>query len=197
MFLSSPPDDDATLALYRSDLAADGYVMNLSRLWAWRPEICEGFSELRRLLMMNSSLSARERAVLVCATAAAMGDSYCALAWGRRLADESNPSIAAAVLRSSNDASLAGREQALARWAQKASRNPGATVAADVDELRAAGLSDQEIFDATALTAFRVAFAIVNDALGACPDWQLAEASPAAVRDAVTFGREVAAPDEG
>ena len=38
---------------------------------------------LRPSASCYSTLSSRERAVLVCATAASVGDSYCALAWGR------------------------------------------------------------------------------------------------------------------
>jgi hypothetical protein len=36
-----------------------------------------------------------------------------------------------------------------------------------------------------------LAFSTVNDALGARPDWELAAAAPAAVRDAVGYGRTV------
>jgi len=54
------------------------------------------------------------------------------------------------------------------------------------------GLSDQEIFDATMTVALRVMFSTVNDALGAQPDAQLAQRVPAAVRAAVTCGREPA-----
>jgi len=68
---------------------------------------------------------------------------------------------------------------------------PNAITAADVDLLRAAGLTDQEIFDVTVFVAFRLAFSAVNDALGARPDWELAAAAPAAVRDAVSYGRTV------
>ncbi len=191
MFLSSPPENEATSALYREDLEADGYVANVSRLWAWRPEVSNAFSDVRKLLLANSSLSSRERAVLVCATAATVGDSYCSLAWGKRLASDSDPATAASVLRARDDATLGARERALAKWARKVARNPNATVDADVEDLRAVGLSDLEIFNATVFIAFRLAFAIVNDALGASPDWQLAEAVPAAVRDAVTYGRKV------
>lgn len=49
----------------------------------------------------------------------------------------------------------------------------------------------QEIFDATVFIAFRLAFSTVNDALGACPDRQLAVAAPASVREAVVYGRGV------
>jgi len=63
VFLSSPPEDDATSALYGDDLEADGHVMNPSRLWARRPEIAAALSDLRSLLVADDSLSSRERAV--------------------------------------------------------------------------------------------------------------------------------------
>jgi uncharacterized peroxidase-related enzyme len=191
MFLKTPPDSDATSAFYRGTLEAEGFVMNFSRLWAWRPQTCDAFSDLRGQLMSKTSLSPRERAVLIAATAASVGDAYCSLAWGTKLAAESDPSTAAAVLRGSGDDALGARESALANWARKVASDANATVAADVDALRAVGLSEQEIFDATALIAFRVAFTTVNDALGARPDWQLADAAPPAVREAVNYGRAV------
>jgi hypothetical protein len=70
--------------------------------------------------------------------------------------------------------------------------DPNAITAADVSALRDARLSDAEIFNATVFVAFRLAFSTVNDALGARPDAQLAAAAPAAVRDAVSYGRGVA-----
>lgn len=191
MFLQVPPEDEAAAALYRSDVAEDGYVMNLTRLWAWRPDVCESFTGLRKALMSGSTLRPREWAVLVCATAATLGDSYCALAWGKRLADQSDAATAAAVLASSEASALGSREKALSEWARKLVRSPNATSAADVERLRAAGFSEREIFEATAFIAFRVAFSTVNDALGARPDLPLAEAAPPAVRAAVSYGRPV------
>jgi len=194
MFLQVPPDDPATAALYRGDLESDGYVMNLTRLWAWRPDVSEAFVGARQKLLAPSSLSARERAVIVCASVATLGDSYCSLAWGRRLADAADADTAAAVLRADGEGKLDSREKALADWARKVVRSPNATTAADVQGLRAAGLGEREIFEATALVAFRVAFSTVNDALGARPDRELAEAAPPAVRAAVSYGRDVEEP---
>lgn len=191
MFLPVPPEDDAAAAMYRCDIEDDGYVMNLTRLWAWRPDVCETFTGLRKALASGSSLRPREWAVLVCATAATLGDSYCALAWGKRLAEQSDAATAAAVLAASDAAALDAREKALADWARKVVRSPNATGAADVQRLRAVGLGDREIFEATAFVAFRAAFCTVNDALGARPDLPLAEAAPPAVRAAVSYGRPV------
>jgi uncharacterized peroxidase-related enzyme len=191
MFLCPPPPSNEYSALYSRDVADDGYVANFTRLWAWRPDVFDAFFGLRNLLTEQANFSVRERAILVCATAANVGDSYCALAWGAKLATASDPVTAAAVLQREEAAELTPRERALLAWAGQVVRAPNAITAEDVDRLRAAGLTDGEIFDATVLVAFRLAFSTVNDALGACPDNQLAAAAPAAVRDAVAYGRSV------
>lgn len=192
MFLKTPPADTATAALYKSDMEEDGYVMNLTRLWAWRPDVAGAFVDLRKMLMGSSSLSARERAVIVCGTVSTLGDSYCALAWGKRLAEAGSAAMAASVLQSGDPPELSARESALLSWSREVVRSPNATKEADVERLRSAGLSEREIFEATALIAFRVAFSTVNDALGANPDWRLAQAAPEEVRAAVSYGRAVA-----
>jgi uncharacterized peroxidase-related enzyme len=192
MFLRSPIDNEATARLYQSDVEQQGFVMNLSRLWAWRPEVCEAFGALRTQLTGNSTLSNRELAVIVCATAASLGDSYCSLAWGKKLAGAADAPAAAAVLQGVENAGLTARDLALSVWARKVARNPNGTTPQDVEALRTAGFSEREIFEATAFVAFRLAFSTINDALGVQPDWQLAAAAPAEVNQAVTFGRPVA-----
>jgi hypothetical protein len=74
-------------------------------------------------------------------------------------------------------------------WARQVVHDPNATTAADVQELRETGLSDEQIFAITAFVALRVAFSTVNDALGAAPDPQLVESLPSEVSRAVTYGR--------
>jgi hypothetical protein len=49
------------------------------------------FGNLRSLLTDHAALSLRERAVLVCATAANVNDAYCSLAWGTTLASKRIP----------------------------------------------------------------------------------------------------------
>ena len=48
---------------------------------------------------------------------------------------------------------------------------------------------DGQIFAVTAFVALRLAFATVNDALGAAPDHELNESLSDEVRSAVSFGR--------
>jgi uncharacterized peroxidase-related enzyme len=193
-FLDEPPANDDTRLLYDEERADDGYVWNVTRLWCWRPDTYQGLAALRAELMGASTLTDRDWAVMVTATASALGDSYCSLAWGPKLAKLSDPDTAAEVIGGVEQPDgLSEREGALADWARKVVRDPNATTSADVEQLRASGLSDAEIFEATTFVALRIAFSTVNDALGANPDLQLAEAAPTAVRDAVTYGRPPAA----
>ena len=108
---------------------------------------------------------------------------------GARLAELTDEETAAQVLAGQPAPELSDREAALADWARRVVRDPNGTSAGDVARLRDARFDDREIFEATAFSAFRVAFSTINHALGAAPDKQLAEEAPRAVRAAVEFGR--------
>jgi len=192
MFLSGVPETNEIRSYIDSARAECGFVMNLTRLWAWRVDFAQAFAKMRVGLMSGSTLEQREFALLVCVTATSLGDSYCALAWGARLASATDPETAASILRDETPASLTVREAALAEWARKVVTEPNSTNEADVERLRRAGMSDKEIFEATAFVALRLAFSTINDALGTLPDLQLTEIAPPAVRAAVDFGRPVA-----
>jgi uncharacterized peroxidase-related enzyme/YbgC/YbaW family acyl-CoA thioester hydrolase len=189
-FLGDPPETAAVGAVYGADVTSDGYLNNSTRVWCWRPDLLASFQTLRADLLAESSLAPREVAVIVAATAAARGDAYCALAWGSRLAELSDEATAARVLQGRH-ANLSDREAALADWSRQVVHDPNATTRDDVMRLRDTGFSEREIFEATAWTAFRMAFSTINGALGATPDPQLVENAPRLVREAVTFGRPV------
>jgi hypothetical protein len=91
---------------------------------------------------------------------------------------------------------LRSSEKALAAWARQIACDPNNTDASDVRRLRDVGFDDAAIFAITVFVALRIAFSTVNDALGARPDWQLANEVPTTVRDAVSFGRPLAAGDD-
>jgi uncharacterized peroxidase-related enzyme len=190
-FLAVPPTTDEVRRLYDEDVEDVGYVMNASRVWAHQPATQSGLFDLMGAAVAPLGLDTRGRGVLVAACASALGDSYCSLTWGRRLADAADADTAAAVLRGDDDG-LSAPERAMARWARAVTRDPNATTPDDVQALRDAGFSDPEVFAITAFVALRLAFATVNDALGARPDSELTERVPAAVRDAVDYGRPVA-----
>ena len=194
-FVDLPPPSPEADRLCADDVAGRGYVMNISHLWGHHPALHDALGGVIGQSSEAASLSLRERAVLVSACVSTLGDAYCSLAWGTRLAGETSADVAAAVIRG-EDTGLTPAEQALAAWARRVVRAPNATTASDVDELRAAGYDDGQIVAITVFVALRLAFATVNDALGAQPDAELAAAAPPALRDEVTFGRPVSATDE-
>jgi len=191
IFLAEPAVSAEVQELYDGDLAESGYVWNVTRLWAHQPDTLKQLFALMSQAFKRSGLSFRQRGILVVSAAAALGDSYCTLAWSGKLGQAEDHALVAAVLDGSG-AGLTDQEKALAAWARKVARDPNATEATDVQALREAGLDDGQIFAVTAFVAFRLAFSTVNDALGAQPDAPLAQALPAEVREAVTYGRPVA-----
>ncbi len=189
-FLGVPEATTEVQRMFDEDIAELGYVMNVSRLWAHQPATVTGLFTLLTQVNSGERLSLRQRFILVTACASAFGDSYCSLAWGSKLAKASDAQTAARVLAGVDDG-LSTSERALAAWARKVARDPNGTTAADVQELRAAGFSDSQIFTITVFVALRLAFSTVNDALGLRPDAALRFTAPAMIRDAVTFGRSI------
>jgi uncharacterized peroxidase-related enzyme len=187
-FLEEPPVSPQVQELFEDDLRDDGYVGNVTRLWAHQPGTVSALFELMSQAFKPSQLSFRQRGILVIAAASALGDSYCSLAWSGKLDKASGTPLAAGVLTGDN-AGLTEQEEAMAAWARKVARDPNATTPADIQALRDAGLDDGQIFAITTFVALRLAFSTVNDALGAQPDAQLAESLSQEVREAVTFGR--------
>ena len=190
-FLEEPLVSPQVQALYDDDLKDDGYVWNVTRLWAHQPATVNGLFDLMSQAFKPSGLSFRQRAILVTAAASTLGDSYCSLAWGGKLGKASDATLAAGVLNGSGTG-LTDQEKAMAAWARKLASDPNATTQADVQALRDSGLDDRQIFAITVFVALRLAFSTVNDALGSEPDAQLAQSLPPEVRNAVTFGRPVA-----
>jgi alkylhydroperoxidase family enzyme len=191
-FLETPTPSAGAQELFDADLRDYGYVMNASRLWAYQPETHDALFDVMRQALSEHRLTIRERGVLVAACASTLTDSYCSLAWGSRLAAESDADLAAGVLRGDDDG-LTAAEKAMATWARLVARDPNGTTAADVQALRDGGFDDAHIFSITTFVALRIAFSTVNDALGAQPDPEFRNAAPAAVLDAVTYGRPIEA----
>jgi alkylhydroperoxidase family enzyme len=192
-FVDTPEPGAAGQRLFDDDLKTIGFVMNASRLWAYQPATLDAIFDVMRQALSVCPLTMRERGILVAAGASTLGDAYCSLAWGCKLAEASDAQTAAGVL-SGDDGGLTSSEQALARWARKVTGDPNGTSPADVQQLRDAGYRDEQIFAITVYVAMRIAFATVNDALGARPDAEYRDKAPDAVLKAITFGRAIADP---
>jgi SAM-dependent methyltransferase/alkylhydroperoxidase family enzyme len=187
-FLDEAPESPEAREKFEADVEEVGFVMNVSRLWAHQPTTEPALFDLLGEAARAASLTYRDRGILVSATASSLGDSYCSLAWGSRLAGEAGAGTAAAVLGGS-DGDLDPRERALATWARRVARDANATTAADVQDLREAGYDDAQIFAITLFVGLRIAFSTINDALAVRPDHELVATTPDEVLAAVSYGR--------
>jgi alkylhydroperoxidase family enzyme len=177
--------------MYDDNLAGHGYVWNNSRVWGHQPGLYEQFGKLLTASTEAAGLTNRERAVLVIGQAAAIGDSYCSVAWGRWLTEwEDAPTALAAV--TGDETPFDDRERALLAWARLVARDPNGSTEADLQRLREAGFDDAQIFALTLFAALRLAMSSTNDVLGARPDLALAETIDPAVLSAISWGRRPA-----
>ncbi len=195
-FLGEPATSAEAQDMFDEDLESLGFVMNASRLWAHGPHLHAALFGTVSAATRAAGLSVRQRGVLVTAVAAALGDSYCSLAWGTKLAAEADPATAASVLRGS-DTGLTDAERAMAAWARTVAQDANSTVPHDVQALRDVGFTDDQIFAITVYVAMRIAFSTVNDALGTVPDRDYRALAPPQVLEAVSYGRPMDAQADG
>ncbi len=78
--------------------------------------------------------------------------------------------LAEAVKRDYRTARLSARQRAISEYAEKLTRTPGGMAAADLEKLRAAGLSDRAILDAVQVVAYFNYINRVADGLGVDPE---------------------------
>ena len=91
-----------------------------------------------------------ERELATAVVSKANGCVYCTAVHARRFADlTKDPASMQRVLDGGPAAETDGRRRAIASYADKLTREPGAVSAADLAPLRAAGLDDLEILDLT------------------------------------------------
>jgi alkylhydroperoxidase family enzyme len=191
VYLSDPPPSVAADAMYAEDLDSLGFVMTGSRLWAHQPGLHDGLFGLMGQAATAAGLSVRDRGILVAACASTLGDSYCSMAWGHKLASVTDAGLAAGVLSGRND-DLDERERVLAAWARRLAGDPNRATTADVTALRDVGYDDAQILAITAYVSLRIAFSAVNDSLGVQPEPELVALAPEQVRAVVTYGRPTA-----
>src|SRR6266542_2808336 len=98
-FLEIPELSADVQRLYDDDVERVGFVTNLSRLWAHQPILHSGLFNLMGQAARAGSLTFRQRGILVVACASALGDAYCSLAWGKKLAGVTGAGVAGSVLR--------------------------------------------------------------------------------------------------
>jgi uncharacterized peroxidase-related enzyme len=138
-----------------------GFVPNVFLVMARRPDEFRAFFAYHDALMeRDSGLSKAEREMIVVTTSALNDCQYCVISHGAILRIRAkNPIIADQVAINDLKADLTDRERAMLDLAKKISVSAGQVTEEDIELAKAAGFSDEDIWDIGAITAF---FALSN-----------------------------------
>jgi uncharacterized peroxidase-related enzyme len=138
-----------------------GFVPNVFLVLAHRPAEFRAFFAYHDALMeKESGLTKAEREMIVVATSGANRCQYCVVAHGAILRIRAkNPRVADQVAVNYNKAEITARQKAMLDFAMKVASESHTVTDADLAALRAAGFSDEDIWDIGAVAAF---FALSN-----------------------------------
>lgn len=163
----------------------DGDGANLEKAFGLRPDVLRAWQQLNGAIKASSDLRRYELATL--AAARRLRSSYCCLAHGKVLAEQFYDFETVPRLPEGLDEA----DRATMAFAEKVVDDATSITQADVEELRAHGLSDAEVCDVVLAATARCFFSKTLDALGAQPDASYRELGPA-FTGPLTVGRPIA-----
>jgi uncharacterized peroxidase-related enzyme len=192
-FIETVPEDAATgpvAELYATDREIFGHLPNLTRPFSQRPDVYAAWRGLNGAIKANMDLRRYELATF--AAAQRIRSSYCSLAHGSILARQfMEPDAVRALAEDPATVDLSPLDRAIMALADKVAADATSVTEADIDALRAHGLSDADVMDVVLAAAARCFFSKTLDALGVQPDASYAALDPE-LRDALTVGRPIA-----
>jgi uncharacterized peroxidase-related enzyme len=169
-----------------------GFLPNYAAAFSFRPDVAQAWNVLNSTI--RGGMDRRRFELATIAAARALHSTYCTAAHAMFLRDvcqdeESLHRIA----RSPDGGDLQPQDRAVYRFAAKVAADASSVEQADVDDLRAVGLSDAEIADVVYAVASRAFFTRVLDGLGAQLDSQTAKVFDEQLLASMIVGRPVSA----
>jgi uncharacterized peroxidase-related enzyme len=176
--------------LYDADRADRGYLPNYSEAFSLRPDVYAAWKQL--INAISGGMDPRRYELATVAAARGLRSSYCMLAHGAILAERFlEPETVRALAADHRTAGLDAVDVAVMDLAAKVVDDATSVTQADIDGLRALGLSDTDILGVVLAAAVRCFYSKVLDAVGAQPDPAYAALEPG-LRNALTVGRPIA-----
>ena len=148
------PDDIAQI--YATNRAKLGFVPNVFRAYAKRPEHFRAFMHYHDVLMKGESgLSRAEREAIVVAVSSENQCQYCMTAHGAALRIlGKDVELAEQIANNWQTADLPARLRAMLQFASYVNEPGFAATDEDIAEMRAQGFSNDDIWDIAAIAAF-------------------------------------------
>lgn len=132
-----------------------GFTPNVFLAYAYKPAHFRPFFDYYDALVEETPLSRGEVEMLVVTTSGVNDCLYCVVAHGAltRIYTE-RPELADQLATNPHSADLRGRHRAMVDFAVKLTAEPDSVTRTDVETLREAGLTDEEIWDVGSVVAF-------------------------------------------
>jgi uncharacterized peroxidase-related enzyme len=163
---------------------------NYEAAFSLRADVYGAWRDLLGTIKQGMDLRRFELATMVAARR--MRSSYCMLAHGSVLLEQyMGPEELRAIVVDHRNAGLDGVDVAIMDLAEKVADDATSVTQADVDRLRALGLSDKDVLDVVLAAAARCFFTKVVDGVGAQPDTKFHALDPL-LREALVVGRPIA-----
>ncbi len=191
-FLSTVDGDGAdpdVAAIYDRDIERMGYLPNYTRTFSLHPGAYDAWRHL--IAAIAKPMDERRYELATIGAATRLRSSYCSLAHGKILAEKFfDPVDVRSIVEGPADAELDGADALVVEFAAKVAGDATQVTVDDIEQLRAAGLSDRDIFDVVLAAAARSFYSKVLDATGTLADSLYGDMDPA-LREALTVGRAI------
>ena len=194
MFIDAVGEDAAEGPLaeyYSRQRSSWGFLPNYAAAFSPRPAVAEAWDRLNAAV--REGMDRRRFEIATIAAARALRSTYCTAAHSKFLRDlcDDEPAMRA-IAEDPSGATLDPQDRAVYQFAAKVATDAASVEQADVDALRAVGLSDTDVADVVFAAAARSFFTTVLDGLGAQLDAQTAQTFAPDILDAMIVGRPVA-----
>jgi len=178
-------------AIYQAQKARMGFVMATAACMTTRPDLLPAYTAFIEQVRGGFSLGMREWKLITLIAAKHVPSTYCSSVYGQQLvADLGSKTAVIAVQRDFRHAGLPDRDVAMLAYAEKIALDASQIGPADIDALRRAGFTDQQICDIALCACLRCFIGRFFDAVGAGPEAVYID-SDAEFRTALTVGKPV------
>jgi uncharacterized peroxidase-related enzyme len=163
--------------------------MAATQCFTARPDLLPIYTDFSNKIRAGFSLGVREWRLITLVAAKHIPSTYCAYVYSQQLiADLGSKQAVLAVHRDFRTAGLSDKDVAMLAYAEKIVLNASGIAESDIDGLRSAGFTDQQICDIALCAAFRCFVSRFFDAVGAGPEAAFID-DDTEFRTAMTVGR--------
>ncbi|RUT32799.1 alkylhydroperoxidase [Arsenicitalea aurantiaca] len=191
MFLKTiePAEAEGEIAaIYASEMASTGKVIQATQCWSARPDMLAPVEHLLHQLRDGFSLGLLNFRLITFVVARSVPSSYCSHVYFKALSAMIGREQTLAVHRDFRKAGLTDQQVAMLAYAEQITIDASRIAEADIDALRAVGLTDLNIADIALAASFRNFLSRYFDAVGAEAEPEFLDDDPS-VRDEMSVGR--------